>query len=504
MKSRFLGSMLLASLCLWAASSPGASETYDFTTMSIASLQGAGWSLVSIGKISDQSLLMNATGDSIRTPAFSGNVTSVVYTVKGSATTAADFFRTKKIHTSGSDTWAASYAGGLAVNTARQTNRIAIEPGEGCRQMEFSFFKGSTGGTLSLYTLTVFYEDGGAVPNPPELLPVTEGGEGVRTLYWRASEGAESYRVSLWSVTGAPPATVSEGFDDFPATTNAGWTVAVAADSAVYTEAGFYGAAGPALRFQNASHSVATPVFLSPVTNLSFWTRCSSQSTSTLRLEASANGGDTWTEVPRSPYAVSGMAATNSFFFEKASGYTRFRISFTGLSEPFALDDITAKCAGGLGYFNILDGVSTGAATNRTATGLAGGNYRFSVVAVNANGVSAASAEGAFRIPGTPPAVSLERNNASVEIGQTLTQNVTAAMTDGDVVTAETVSAENVTGMYALKNGVFSFTPAAADIGTRVFSFTATDADGTSTPVTLTVTVSATAPGTLILVCGTR
>jgi len=78
----------------------------------------------------------------------------------------------------------------------------------------------------------------------------------------------------------------------------------------------------------------------------------------------------------------------------------------------------------------------------------------------------------------------------SVRVGQTLTFGLTITPTENDPVTATNVTASSgVTGAWSLTSGLFSYTPAEADYGSRMFTFTAVDKDGTSAPVAVAVSV---------------
>lgn len=94
-----------------------------------------------------------------------------------------------------------------------------------------------------------------------------------------------------------------------------------------------------------------------------------------------------------------------------------------------------------------------------------------------------------FGVSGVPPLIDPVAAQ-NVRVGQSLAFALTVTPTDGDVVTATNVTASaGVTGGWGLTNGVFSYTPAAADVGLRTFIFTADDKDGSSTPVEAAVMV---------------
>ena len=92
--------------------------------------------------------------------------------------------------------------------------------------------------------------------------------------------------------------------------------------------------------------------------------------------------------------------------------------------------------------------------------------------------VSAASAPTVNAIPA---------QNTSV--GATFEYTATATEPDGDLVAFACTSAVSVSTWAADTNGYLLFQPTAAQLGTNIFVFTATDRDGTSAPVALAVKV---------------
>lgn len=119
------------------------------------------------------------------------------------------------------------------------------------------------------------------------------------------------------------------------------------------------------------------------------------------------------------------------------------------------------------------------AGTGNPASGTA--NWRIDDLTVAANGILAAET--------TPPSIEPVAAQ-TVRVGETLSFGLTITPTDGDPVTATNVTASaGVTGIYALQNALFTYTPSAEDVGNRSFTFTATDKDGTSSPMTVNVNV---------------
>jgi hypothetical protein len=99
--------------------------------------------------------------------------------------------------------------------------------------------------------------------------------------------------------------------------------------------------------------------------------------------------------------------------------------------------------------------------------------------------------EAVATVPGMPSPPVIDPVVAqSVRVGQTLSFALSITPTDGDPVTATNCMADaGVTGAWHLADGMFSYTPAIADVGERAFAFTATDKDGARGPMTVAVTV---------------
>ena len=77
----------------------------------------------------------------------------------------------------------------------------------------------------------------------------------------------------------------------------------------------------------------------------------------------------------------------------------------------------------------------------------------------------------------------------STYVGATFDYTVSATEPDGDAVAFACTSAVNAATWDADTNGYFLFAPTAVQLGTNLFSFTATDRDGASAPALMTVKV---------------
>ena len=112
----------------------------------------------------------------------------------------------------------------------------------------------------------------------------------------------------------------------------------------------------------------------------------------------------------------------------------------------------------------------------------------FSFTATDKDGASAPTA-----MTVTVSAASAPTMNAIpaqiANVGATFDYTVSASEPDGDAVTFACTSTVDGATWDADTNGYFLFLPTAAQLGTNVFSFTATDRDGTSAPAQLSVKV---------------
>jgi hypothetical protein len=97
-------------------------------------------------------------------------------------------------------------------------------------------------------------------------------------------------------------------------------------------------------------------------------------------------------------------------------------------------------------------------------------------------------------VPGTPPTMDAIPAQV-VGVGTDLFYTVTATDPDFDTLTFACTSAVSTnTWLLDENTGDFLFIPTATEIGTNLFSFTATDKDGTSAPEEMAVRVNSQAP----------
>ncbi len=139
----------------------------------------------------------------------------------------------------------------------------------------------------------------------------------------------------------------------------------------------------------------------------------------------------------------------------------------------------------------------TAAGTSESVTGLtAETTYYFRARTVSASGTSTNSATASVATLGVGSAPVMDVIPPQVVgVGTDLFYTVTATEPDVDVVTfACTSIVDEATWDFDTDTGDFLFEPTATEVGSRTFSFTATDKDGTSPSVDMMVTVNSQAP----------
>lgn len=323
----------------------------------------------------------------------------------------------------------------------------------------------------------------GALP-APAAGPATDVTPHAFTATWSAVAGASEYRLDVYRYVGVPPTRVSEGFDACPALPPEGWTLANS--GGVYTGSGSYGAAAPAVKLEADGHAVVTPAFPAPVTNLAFWCKGFGVSNSFLSVEAS--DGASWTTLEVVPATNAALAKVYPLAF--SSGYSRFRLTYDKGVGNLAVDDVTVAY-GDAAKTYVLSNAAVGAVTSHAVSAPNPGVYFYVVRASDGTAPSDDSNEvrvDTEALPQPPRIGPLAPQ--SVRVGASLNLPLQIEATDGDPVTAtNAVASEGVSGTWGLAAGVFSYAPAAADVGEKYFAFTASDKDGACDAVAVTVTV---------------
>jgi hypothetical protein len=144
----------------------------------------------------------------------------------------------------------------------------------------------------------------------------------------------------MWTATGYGATVFNEGFDSFDTGTRpAGWTFFNCnADSDVYTGAGYYGAASPAIGLRENADSITTQTFSAGGGNtVQFWIRgASTDATSALLVEEYYSLA--WnTVVNLNPLPVTG---TTEGPYALNAGSTQMRFTYAKTAGNLAFDDV--------------------------------------------------------------------------------------------------------------------------------------------------------------------
>jgi hypothetical protein len=323
-------------------------------------------------------------------------------------------------------------------------------------------------------------------PAPPVALSATDVAADGFTANWRAVPGADGYRLDVWRFDGVPPTTAREGFDGYPETVPEGWAITNNVKDAVYATAANSGLAIPAVKLSDTNHAVTTPAYPAAVTNVAFWFKGFSVGASTLCMDASNATG--WVTLDAFGIPTSGTAT--QFLLAAGNDYRRFKLTFNKVGGGVGIDDVSASYGDGAKVF-VLSNAVVGDVTSHAVDGLAPGLYFYAVRASDGEEVSADSnvIEVDTEAPHLPPRIAPVPAQTA-RVGETLTFALAVTATDGDPVTETNATASaGVAGPWALSGGVFTYTPAAEDLGERSFTFAARDKDGWSDEVTVAVRV---------------
>ena len=322
------------------------------------------------------------------------------------------------------------------------------------------------------------------------------------TAAWSAVANATGYRLDVgtnaaFSGGGASAQSVLATNAANSVTPPAGWTYNISASSSSYLILGY------------SSNYVVSEAFSTVgFTNLTvdFSARSYGTVSGTTRtnvvVSISGDDGETWTAIGTVAPANNTLTAMPTLTTAANLGNAQTRIRWqapnAAANSGVGIQALTVKgwSAGGgpayvAGYSNL-----TVAGTSQGVTGLTtGATYYFRVRAVNAAGTGAnssvASVTTASNAPaGTPPAVNAIAAQ-SATAGGTFEYTVTATATDGDPILSYACVSAVSSNLWDFdgNTGYFLFAPTASEIGTNLFSFTATDKDGTSAPVQMSVRV---------------
>jgi subtilisin family serine protease len=313
------------------------------------------------------------------------------------------------------------------------------------------------------------------------------------TAAWDAVSGATGYRLDVATNAafsggggGGGQTLISEDFTDF-----SDWTdVGTASDTTHAGDSSPCRALGP-------DDSLTSPAVDYP-TQLVFFVDASTGGNGTPTTNYySLDGGSTW--LPIDTFTVTSAGATETQSLTASpdlSGETNVLFRFVSAFFTWYLDDVVVTGGAG-GAPAYVPGYSNRAVsgTSQSVTGLtANTTYYFRARTEAAFGTSTNSATASVTtleeaVPGTPPVMDAIPAQVTF-VGAEFEYTVTAQEPDSDPVTFACTSAVDVaTWDLDANTGDFLFIPTNAQIGTNVFSFTATDKDGTSDPALMSVKV---------------
>ena len=418
-------------------------------------------------------------------------------------------------------------------------------PGADVGTRTFTFTAANAAGTVTQIT-SVSVSAAPTAPAAPASVWASATNSADFTAAWSASSGAESYRLDVATnstfsggggaggittifreTMGSVSATTTiaahetaNGFDNDGYTMSSGGAANPADIRATSTSSGYTDPAGNSasglgnLWFTSTSAEYGFGVAGIDASGydylmLSFgYRKESGTANATLAVQWSTNAGSSWSSVTVSNLPAAG-AATGWYMVsnlylpsEACQAGLSLRCLKTG-ATAMRLDDIllqgqssgSAAPAYVAGYSN-----RTVSGTSQSVTGLVAETaYYFRVRAVNGVGTSGNSATASVTTAasgggGTPPVVNAIAPQRTAA-GGSLDYTVTATATDGDPILSFgcTSAVDTNTWDVDTDTGYFLFYPTAAQVGTAVFSFTATDKDGASSPVAMTVTVNSVA-----------
>ena len=202
----------------------------------------------------------------------------------------------------------------------------------------------------------------------PSTLAATEIGDVSFTANWAPMPDAETYSVSLYTLTEIESGTHTATFDTPGTLVPEGWTTDV---TSTISTSGYYGASAPGALFDQDAQSIVSPRFTGAISQIKWVMRRYGTGASELRLQTRASDSDVWTTVwTGAPGANKSRKTFTTDDF--GANCNQARILFIKDDSRIAIDDIEITVNGEIVVTPVagMTDIDAGSATSYTFTGL--------------------------------------------------------------------------------------------------------------------------------------
>ena len=343
----------------------------------------------------------------------------------------------------------------------------------------FTFTANNSAGTAT-QTVTV------AVAAAPTAIPsvsVTNLATNAFTVNWTACTGATNYQVQVATDTNFTAGSSSEALtEDFATLTDtavpSGWSGSGTSDLD-YTSEPYVGAAVPGFKFASTGQWLQSPTFATGATNLQFFAYGNGGAGSTIAVSALVAG--VWTLVDTVAIAANG--STNNVPLDSQT--TQLKFSFTKVYNC-GFDDVVVQAVSASASL-VLD--RTVAALTTDATGLATSTTYY--LRARKEGGEWSAVVSATTADPAPTAPTFNANPGPIAATATLAKAFSVGATGYPTPTLSLQGTTASTGyVFTAGTGSLTYTAPEADVGTRTFTFAASNVAGVAMQ-TVTVTVAA-------------